>query len=128
MVVGDLAADVLLQLFRCCEEVYLPLMSNGEHQRGLPDVVAHEILDAFQRLVASIEAHFEDVGLRKYTGSGPRLNTNARSVNVTLAKLVGDGKVPQQRLQRLAEPGRTGRLRAWGVVAEDSGDAFPHGT
>ena len=54
VVPGDLGPDTLGQLYRTCQEVYLPLMSNAENQQGWPDVVTRELLDGFQRAVAGI--------------------------------------------------------------------------
>ena len=54
VVPGDLGPDTLGQLYRTCQEVYLPLMSNAENQHGWPDVVTRELLDGFQRAVAGI--------------------------------------------------------------------------
>ena len=51
---GELAADMLGQMFKLCQEVYLPIISHSENQAGWPDVVTREVLDNFQRLVAGI--------------------------------------------------------------------------
>jgi len=51
---GELTADMLGQMFKLCQEVYLPIISNAENQAGWPDVVTREVLDNFQRLVAGI--------------------------------------------------------------------------
>ena len=51
---GELTADILSQMFKLCQEVYLPIISNAENQAGWPDVVTREVLDNFQRLVAGI--------------------------------------------------------------------------
>lgn len=52
--VMDLLPDTLLQLYRTCQESYLPLLSNPENQQGWPDVIVQDVLDQFQRLTASV--------------------------------------------------------------------------
>ena len=51
---GELTTDMLGQMFKLCQEVYLPIISNADNQAGWPDVVTREVLDNFQRLVAGI--------------------------------------------------------------------------
>ena len=51
---GEMTPDMLGQMFKLCQEMYLPIMSNPENQSGWPDVVTREVLDNFQRLVAGI--------------------------------------------------------------------------
>ncbi|KAL1498812.1 hypothetical protein AB1Y20_014117 [Prymnesium parvum] len=50
----DLLPDSLLQLYRTCQETFLPMLVNPENQAGWPSVVAQEVLDHFQRLTAGV--------------------------------------------------------------------------
>ena len=54
VIFGDLTPGVLQQLFECTSEVYLPLLSNGHNQQGLPEVVAKDIMEFFHRFVGAV--------------------------------------------------------------------------
>lgn len=54
VIVGDIMPGVLQHLFEATSEVYLPLISNGHNQQGLPEVVAKDVMASFHKLVAAI--------------------------------------------------------------------------
>lgn len=45
VIFGDVTPGVLQHLYDSTSEVYLPLLSNGNNQQGLPEVVIKDIMD-----------------------------------------------------------------------------------
>ena len=50
VIFGDVTPGVLQHLFESASEVYLPLLSNGNNQQGLPEVVIKDVMDFCTRL------------------------------------------------------------------------------
>ena len=52
VIAGELAqGGALAHIYRTCQEVYLPLLSNVGNQEGWPEVISREVVDSFHRLV-----------------------------------------------------------------------------
>ena len=56
VVYGDLGGGTVDHLHRTLVDVTMPLLSNPANRRGLPEVLAREIVEAFHKLAASTAA------------------------------------------------------------------------